>query len=209
VLADSRAVARQLQGLEAQVVYCPVDPDPPAAPSPWPTGNGPVVGFVGRVEPRKGPLDLVRAAPAIRSQLPGTRVVVVGDDPYRSAPDYTDAVLNSPEIEHHPWSESATALMRHMDVLVLPSYQEPFGTVLAEAMAVGTPVVATNVDGLPEVVRDGVSGRLVEPGRPEQLAAAVLEVIAHRREMGEAARQDARRFYVDDYVERVESLMLA
>jgi glycosyltransferase involved in cell wall biosynthesis len=136
-------------------------------------------------------------------------VVVVGDDPYRSAPDYTDAVLNSPEIEHHPWSESATALMRHMDVLVLPSYQEPFGTVLAEAMAVGTPVVATNVDGLPEVVRDGVSGRLVEPGRPEQLAAAVLEVIAHRREMGEAARQDARRFYVDDYVERVESLMLA
>jgi glycosyltransferase involved in cell wall biosynthesis len=59
------------------------------------------------------------------------------------------------------------------------------------------------------VVRDGVSGRLVEPGRPEQLAAAVLEVIAHRREMGGAARQDARRFYVDDYVERVESLMLA
>jgi glycosyltransferase involved in cell wall biosynthesis len=56
-------------------------------------------------------------------------------------------------VGHCPWSEKAPGLMRILDVLVLPSYEEPFGTVLAEAMAVGTPVVATRVDGLPE---DGV-----------------------------------------------------
>lgn len=207
VLASSEAAARRLGDLHAEVVYCPVDPDPPAARPPWPTNNGPVVGFVGRLEPRKGALDLVRAAPAIRRGAPGTHVVLVGDEPYGSAPEYTEAVLGSPEVEHHPWTPNAPGLMRHLDVLVLPSYEEPFGTVLAEAMAVGTPVVATAVDGLPEVVRDGVTGRLVEPGDPGAIAAAVLEVLEHRREMGQAAREHARRFNVADYVKRVEALI--
>ena len=57
--------------------------------------------------------------------------------------------------------------MRHLDVLVAPSHQEPFGTVISEAMAVGTPVVATRVGGLAEVVDDGVTGLLVEPGEPD------------------------------------------
>ena len=78
--------------------------------------------------------------------------------------------------------------MRHLDVLVVPSREEPFGTVLAEAMAVGTPVVATRVGGLPEVVEDGETGVLVEPGDPAALAAGVLEVLDRRAEMGAAAR---------------------
>jgi len=116
-------------------------------------------------------------------------------------------VTGSPEVAHHPWSDNAPGLMRHLDVLVLPAYEEPFGTVLAEAMAVGTPVVATAVDGLPEVVRDGVTGRLVAPGDPQQLAAAVLEVLERRAEMGAAARIDARRFATDSHVEQVERLL--
>jgi glycosyltransferase involved in cell wall biosynthesis len=207
VLADSQAAADRLRGFDPHVVFVPVDPDPPAAEAPWPTGNGPVIGFVGRIEPRKGPLDLVRAAPAIRRGAPGAHLVMVGEDPFGSDPAYTEAVLASPEVEHHPWTDNAPGLMRHLDVLVLPSYEEPFGTVLAEAMAVGTPVVATRVDGLPEVVRDGVTGRLVSPGDPDGIATAVLEVLARRDEMGEAAREHARRFAADDYALRVERLI--
>ncbi len=207
VLAASQAVADRLEGLEAHVVYPPVDPDPPAVAPPWPTGNGPVIGFVGRLEPRKGPLDLIRAAPAIRRALPETRVVMVGGEPYGVAPEYTREVLRSPAVEHYPWSDNAPGLMRHLDVLVLPSYEEPAGTVLAEAMAVGTPVVATRVNGLPEVVRDGVTGRLVEPGDVDGLASAVLEVLDDRTRMGEAAREHARRFQTDRYVEQVEQLI--
>ena len=99
--------------------------------------------------------------------------------------------------------------MRHLDVLVLPSHEEPFGTVLAEAMAVGTPVVATRVDGLAEVVDDGVTGRLVAPGDPAQLAAAVLDVLRDRERMGAAAREQARRFDASRYAERVERLLAA
>ena len=76
----------------------------PAAQPPWPIGNGPVIGFVGRIEPRKGPLDLVHAAPAIQREVPGARVVMVGSDPFGSDPAYTQAVIGSSEIEHYPWS---------------------------------------------------------------------------------------------------------
>lgn len=211
VVAASRAVARSLSGLRApvEVVHPPVDAEPPVAEAPWPAGEGPVIGFVGRFEPRKGPLDLVRAAPIIRRAAPAARIVLVGDEPYGTAPEYTREVLASPEIEHHRWLENAPGLMRHLDVLVLPAYREPFGTVLAEAMAVGTPVVATPVDGLPEVVDDGVTGRLVPPGDPERLGAAVLDVLAHRDEMGAAARAGAARFHTERHVAAMERLLAA
>ena len=206
VLAPSQAVADRLVGLDAHVVGCPVQLDPPDVPAPWPPG-GEVVGFVGRPEPRKGPLDLAHAAPRIRAARPGARVVFVGDDPYGADPGYTEAVRSAPDVEHYGWVDGAAGLMRHLDVLVLPSYDEPFGTVLAEAMAVGTPVVATRVGGLAEVVDDGVTGLLVEPGRPEELAAAVVRVLERKEAMGAAARTHARQFGAGLYAERVEALL--
>jgi glycosyltransferase involved in cell wall biosynthesis len=205
VLADSRAVADRLDGLHAQVVYCPVELDPPDVAAPWAHGDGPVVGFIGRIEPRKGVLDLVAAAPAIRAA--GVRVVIVGDDPYEPDSRYLAQVRAAGDVEQPGWVDGAAGLMRHLDVLVAPSHQEPFGTVVSEAMAVGTPVVATRVGGLAEVVDDGVTGALVEPGKPETLAKAVLEVLARRDAMGAAARQAARRFGADAYADRVEALI--
>jgi glycosyltransferase involved in cell wall biosynthesis len=210
VLADSQAVAERLEGLEAHVVYCPVELDPPAVEAPWAHANGhsgPVVGFVGRIEPRKGVLDLIAAAPAIRAASPGAEVVIVGDDPWDAFPDYLAQVRAAQDVVHVPWQANAAGLMRHFDVLVAPSHQEPFGTVLSEAMAVGTPVVATRVGGLVEVVDDGVTGLLVEPGEPDALAAAVLEVLGRREAMSAAARDAARRFGADAYADRVEALI--
>lgn len=177
---------------------------PEVAP-PWADGDGPVVGFVGRIEPRKGVLDLVEAAPAIRAG--GARVVIVGDDPYEPDSRYLAQVRASSDVEQPGWVDDAAGLMRSLDVLVAPSHQEPFGTVLAEAMAVGTPVVATRVGGLAEVVEDGVTGRLVDPGDPVALAAAVGEVLARRGEMSAAARAHAQRFGADAYADRVEELI--
>jgi glycosyltransferase involved in cell wall biosynthesis len=75
-------------------------------------------------------------------------------------------------------------------------------------MAAGTPVVATRVGGLAEVVDDGVTGRLVAPDRPDELAAAVLDVLAARDRMGPAARERAQRFGADAYADRVEAILL-
>lgn len=208
VLADSQAVADRLDGLDAHVVYCPVELDPPPAEVAWAHVNsGAVVGFVGRIEPRKGVLDLIAAAPAIRAASPGAEIVIVGDDPWDAFPDYLAQVRAARDVVHVPWHDNAPGLMRHFDVLVVPSHQEPFGTVISEAMAVGTPVVATRVGGLAEVVDDGVTGLLVEPGEPGALAAAVLDVLQRREAMSGAARQAAQRFGADAYAERVEALI--
>lgn len=208
VLVPSRAVADRMAGLRPHVVGCPVELDVEPSPAPpWPPGDGPVVGFVGRIEPRKGPLDLVHAATAIRAGAPDTRIVIVGDDPYAGDPAYLMAVRRGEGVEQYGWATDAPALLGHLDVLVAPSHEEPFGTILAEAMAAGTPVVATRVGGLADTVDDGRTGRLVEPGRPDLLAAAVLEVLSRRDEMGAAARAWARRFGADAYADRVEPLL--
>jgi glycosyltransferase involved in cell wall biosynthesis len=208
VLADSQAVADRLDGLEAHIVYCPIELDPPAAEAPWGrNGAGPVIGYVGRIEPRKGVLDLIAAAPAIRAGAPQAQVVIVGDDPWDAFPEYLAEVRAARDVVHVPWQDNAAGLMRHFDVLVAPSHQEPFGTVLSEAMAVGTPVVATRVGGLAEVVDDGVTGALVEPGEPEALAKAVLDVLTRREAMGTAARAAAQRFGADAYADRVDALI--
>jgi glycosyltransferase involved in cell wall biosynthesis len=219
VLADSMACAGPLDPLDVHVIGCPVELDPPREPPPWPPGDGdagssarPVIGFVGRLVPRKGPMELIAAAPAIRAARPDARIVIVGDDPYNTdeeeAPEYAAAVRAATEADHVGRVRSAAGILHHLDVLVLPSRQEPFGTVVAEAMAVGTPVVATRVDGLPELVQDGVTGALVAPGDPAALTEAVLRVLDQRDAMGAAARAVAQRFGADAYADRVEGLLL-
>jgi len=208
VFANSRAAAEQLDPLDVHVVGVPVELDAPDAPAPWPIdGGGPVVGFVGRIEPRKGPLDLVEAVPRIRAVRPGVRVVLVGDDPYTSDSQYAARVREAKGVEHVGWVEDGAAIMRHLDVLVVPSREEPSGVVLGEAMAAGTPVVATRVDGLAEVVDDGVTGALVPPGDVPALADAVIRVLDRRDEMGAAAREAARRFSADAYADTVDALL--
>lgn len=205
VLAPSRAAGSRLRGLLAHTVGVPVDLAAPAPAVPWAVEpSRPVVGYVGRVEPAKGVLDLARAAPLLDA-----RVVIVGDDVNGTDPAYRDAVVRAPGVEHHGWVDGAAGLMGALDVLVLPSRREALPCVLAEAIAAGTPVVAARTGGTPEVVEEGVTGRLVEPGDPAALAAAITDVLARREEMAAACRARAARWDANAYVDRVATLMLA
>ncbi|HEU4974730.1 MAG TPA: glycosyltransferase family 4 protein [Baekduia sp.] len=219
VLADSEACSVRLHPLDAHIVGCPVELDPPRRPAPWaagapsPAGGGPpVIGFAGALVPEKGAMDLVAAVPAIRAGLGarGARIVVLGDAAGdRDDARYAAAVLASGAVDHAGPVADAASVLHHLDVLVAPSREEPFGLTVAEAMAAGTPVVATRVDGLPELVEDGVSGALVAPGDPEALAAAVLRVLERREAMGAAAREAVLRFGADAYAEHVADLLEA
>ena len=207
VLANSAATAARLAPLDAEVVGVPIEVEPPDVRPPWGAGDGPVVGFVGRLEPRKAPLDLVRAAPAIRSVRPDARIVLVGGEPFGRARGYASAVRAARDVEHYDWVDDAAGLMRHLDVLVVPSREEPWGAVAAEALAAGTPVVAARVGGLAELVEDGVTGALVTPGRPVELAEATVRVLAHREALAAAARERAGRFGAEAFADRVERLL--
>ncbi|WP_026909721.1 glycosyltransferase [Patulibacter minatonensis] len=213
LLADSQAcatpVARALHR-EVSVTGCPVDLDPPQVTPPWTPDGRPIVAFVGRVEPRKGPLDLITAAEAVRVAVPDARVVVVGDDTYDADPRYArmvDRRADVARVERWPWQAGGPGLLRHVDVLVVPSDREPFGTIAAEALAVGVPVVAGAVDGLVEVVRDGVTGRLVPPHDPLSLAHGIIWALQNGPLLRDDCRESARRWSLEAVTDRIEAAL--
>lgn len=203
VACASEAVARAAAAAGApadriRTLPVPVEAVDPAPRPAWSDGK-PVIGFVGRIEPRKGVLDLLDAARSLAGRIAGLRVVIVRGPELEPDRDYERRVLDAAAslgdsvVVTGP-VDDARALMPWFDVLCVPSLAEPFGTVAAEAMAAGTPAVVTDSGGMPEYVTPGRSGEVVPPGRPDELADALERVLARAPEMTEAARQDAARF---------------
>ena len=179
--------------------------------SPAPLPEGSAVLFVGRLEPRKGLSVLVKALPALLRRRPDAFLVVVGDGPER------DVVRRLPQemrervlMEGRVPDDALPSYHAGADVFCAPAVGgEGFGIVLVEAMAAGLPVVASDIPGYREVVRDGAEGVLVPPGDPEALAAAIAALLddpLYARQLGEAGRQRARRYSWDVVAEEIETV---
>jgi glycosyltransferase involved in cell wall biosynthesis len=183
------------------VAPVPIEP-PERAPRPdWADGR-PVVGFVGRIEPRKGVLDLLAAARTLVERRPEVRIVIVrgpdidADRAYQCRFEDEAAALGEAVVVVGPLAR-ASALMPWFDVLCVPSLNEPFGTVAAEALAAGTPAVVTDSGGMPEYVVAGESGDVVPPGDPDALARSLERTLERAPQMAAAARAAAARFSPD------------
>jgi L-malate glycosyltransferase len=151
------------------------------------------VGAIGHLSPVKGHADFLEAAARVLARHPRTRFVLVGEGPLRSELEARAARLGVRErvVFAGVRSDVASVLAR-LDVVVLPSHTEGLSNVLLESMAMARPLVATAVGGNPDVLRDGVSGRLVPARDPEALAAAVLGLIADPQK-AQAMGREARR----------------
>jgi glycosyltransferase involved in cell wall biosynthesis len=136
-----------------------------------------VVGALGRLVPVKGFDVLVAALPAVAAAVPSARVLLVGDGPERAALQAQAAACGVGRRLHltGATAEIARALAA-CDVLAAPSRNEGMGRALVEAMALGVPVVAAAVGGIPAVVGDGEGGRLVPAGDAAALAEALVEL---------------------------------
>jgi len=153
----------------------------------------PVVGMVGRLDAQKGHTYLLEAWPAVRREIPDARLLLVGDGGLRTPLEQrvrelglTDSVIFA------GFRTDVPRLLDAMDVMVLPSLYEGMPLTAIEGSAMARPVVATAVDGTPEVVRDGVTGRLVPPADPIALTRALLELLRDpdgASRMGRAGRQ--------------------
>jgi len=154
----------------------------------------PYVLFVGRITDQKGIFHLLEAAPRLPA---GVQVVLCASAP--DTPEIEERLRRA--VSQHPnvvWInamiavEEVVQLYSHAAAFACPSVYEPFGLINLEAMACETPVVASAVGGILEVVEDGVTGVLVPPARPDELAAALRRVLddpARARAMGRAGRQ--------------------
>ena len=174
--------------------------------------------FVGQIGWRKGVPDLVRAMQVLANRGVDATLTLVGPD---EQPGQTDAALTQavslgvrPRVRFTgaALGEALHAQYRAHDVFVLPSHLEGLPVVLFEAGAFGLPVVTTPVGSIPDLVRDGVNGRLVPPGDPERLAAVLGELAsdpASRARLGTQLRADIAPYHPDRVGARVADAVWA
>ena len=170
--------------------------------------------MVANLRPEKGQDTLLAAAPRILARYPDASFTFVGEGPRREALETLTRALGITErVRFLGESRDVAPILAEHDLFVLPSRSEAFPNALIEAMATALPVVATDVGGIPEVVRPGINGRLVQPDDAGALADAVLALMddpAAAAALGRAARADVVRHYtIDRMVERFEQLYLA
>jgi glycogen(starch) synthase len=164
-------------------------------------GEGPVLGFAGRLVYEKGLQDLIAALPLLRSRHPGLRLVVAGQGPY------ADQLRNEVRERRLQRAVSFTgflgeaelpAVLAAMDTVVIPSIYEPFGMVALEAAAAGAPLAVAATGGLAEIVEPGVTGVTFPARDPDQLADAVSSLLADPSYAARLA-QDARVMVAERY----------
>jgi glycosyltransferase involved in cell wall biosynthesis len=175
-------------------------------------GDGPLAALVSKLRPQKDPLALVRAAAALerRGELSG-RVALVGDGELEGAVRSEIERLGVTErVRLFPYRGESEAYLQAIDLLVVPSRWESLPIGVIEAMACGVPVLATAVGGLPELVRDGETGRLVPAGNPRALESELARLLANpdeRARLGSAGRGRAQaRFSIDGMVDATAAL---
>jgi glycosyltransferase involved in cell wall biosynthesis len=169
-----------------------------------------VVGSVARLDPRKGLDVLVEAISIARPRLPDVRLRLVGAGPERERLERQVESLGLRGCVQFAGERTEVASeLATMDLFAIPSRTEGQGVAAIEALAAGVPVVGSRVGGIPEVVTEGVCGRLVEAGSPERLAEAIVELATNPEELGRLARnapQRARAFSLAEGTRRLERL---
>ncbi|UWQ23181.1 glycosyltransferase family 4 protein [Jannaschia sp. W003] len=188
-----------------RIVHCGVDPDRYDRTEGEVGGPGKHILFVGRLAAVKGVRVLLEAFARVRAAHPDARLTLVGDGDERAAiEDHARALGCDDGVRFTGYlnqDEVAEALAQ-ADLFALPSFAEGVPVVLMEAMAARLPVLATRIAGIPELVEDGVAGRLVPPGDVDAFADALDALLndpAGRTAMGAAGRA---RVEAEFHVER-------
>ena len=168
-------------------------------------GRGPIIGSAGRLVPQKDPLTFVRAAARLLQQWPDALFVWCGDGELRGPMESLAAQLSVPLLlTGH--QENSAAIMQAFHVFVLPSLYEGLPFSLLEAMALGIPIVATDIIGIREVLGQQPAGWLAVPQDDEALAAALAQAWsqpAEAQRRAQAARQRVETHYsVEHMVEQ-------
>ena len=174
--------------------------------------EAPLVGFIGRLSPEKGPEMFVRVAQLAHKRLKNCHFVLMGEGPMRrELQDEIDQHDLTGHIHMVGLQRDMTKIYPCLDLVVSTSYSEAMPLVIVEAMASGLPVVATNVGGVVDIVEVGGTGLLKQPGDTEGLANDVVTLMTSnstRIRMGEAARKRVEeKFDLSDIVAQTAQVL--
>lgn len=173
----------------------------------------PIVGTVARLHRQKGIIYLLRAAEKIHQVFPVARIVIVGGGPLRKKlEDFARKLRLEDFLFFLGEREDAHLLLSLFDVFVLPSLWEGLPYVLLEAASLSRPIIATDIDGTREVIKDHETGILVPPQNSQKLAEATIKLLADREfasRLAEKARENIPPAYpLSRMVEETQSLYL-
>lgn len=173
--------------------------------------NAFLIGVVARLHPQKGHKYLLQALQTLRSQFPQIYCLIAGGGSLRSELETAVTDLNlSASVQFIGNRQDVAAILSVCDLFVLPSLWEGFPNVILEAMAAGTPIVATTVDGVPELIENGETGLLAPPADSQALAQAIAQMIQNQGKaaaMAQGARQVVQTtFSIERTVTQIEAL---
>lgn len=153
-----------------------------------------LIGTVGSLTPRKGHEHLIRALPLILRENPDCELVVVGEGPEMPHLQAlgTNLRLES-KIRFAGFRKDVPQILKTFDLYVHPSLFEPFGIAILEAMAARKCVVATAVEGVPELIVNGVAGYLVPPADPQMLAEVINKAISDAGRLSRSGEEGRKR----------------
>jgi L-malate glycosyltransferase len=175
----------------------------------WAPNGEPILMHLSNFRPVKRILDAIEIFALVREKMPA-RLVMIGDGPDRAPAEELARKLGvQNDVLFLGQQNEVQEKLSQADLFLLPSRLESFGLAALEAMACETPVIATNVGGLPEVVENGVDGYLVEPGDVKTAGKYAIELLSRAdrgREMGQLARVHARKkFCANDVIPKYEA----
>lgn len=176
-------------------------------------GNIPVVGVVSRLVRDKGIGTLIDSVPLIRQRIPDVKLVIVGDGPLmKSLKEQVRGLKLQDRVLFTGFRDDLENVFQAFDVFAMASLHESFPLSILEAMAAGKPVVTTGVGGIPEIVKDGVSGLIVKPDDPASLADAVVSILSDRqraKRMGEVSKDIVQKnFTLQGAVDKIDLIYL-
>ena len=174
-------------------------------------GEEKVVTIVGRMDQWKGHRYFLEAAQKVLTHLSASRFLVVGDGTLRNELEVLSkelGIVNN--VIFCGYRNDIPEILAASNILVSASLAEHFGRVIIEAMAMAKPVVGTRAGGVPEIVIDGQTGILVEPASSEEMARAILSLLAdpeHARAMGVAGLKRVRDcFSLEKHIRQIEKI---
>ena len=168
-----------------------------------------MVSIVARLQAVKGHRVFLESARRVLLKRPDARFWIAGDGELRGELEAVASQLGlTSAVSFLGYRNDISNVMASSDAVVCASSYESFPRSVLEALALGRPVVATSVGGLPEIVRDGETGILVPPGDPENLAAAILRVLADR-ELAHRLGTAAQKFIGERYTAEAQASAMA
>ena len=170
-----------------------------------------VIGIVGRLSEEKRHIDLLTAFADVLKKYPSTTLMIVGDGYLRNDLERkADELGIRKKVTFAGFQENVYEYLGKMDLFVLPSRTEGSPLSILEAMAMGLPVIATNIGGIPEIVIDKVTGLLVSLKNTDELSGAIVNLLSNpamMQQMGENGKKRVMTyFHPGKFIEQHENL---